>query len=268
VITDNVDVGVFGGSGFYAFLDDVEEIRVDTPFGPPSDSVSVGTVEGVPVAFLPRHGKGHQQPPHVINYRANLWAMKELGVKQVIGPCASGSLNRVMAPGHFVVCDQFIDRTKGRIDTFFNGPIVTHVSSADPFCESTREVLIAAARELGITVHERGTLVVIEGPRFSTRAESKWYAAMGGDIINMTAYPECHLARELGICYANVSLVTDYDAGLEDDPSIAPVTGADVMRVFEENNERLRELLFRVIPLLGSKRACGCSDLLEGARIG
>jgi 5'-methylthioadenosine phosphorylase len=264
-----VSVGIFGGSGFYSFLDEVEEVRLDTPFGPPSDVISVGTVHGVRVAFLPRHGSRHQYPPHLINFRANVWAMRDLGVTQLIGPCASGSLNPHMAPGHFVVCDQFVDRTKARMDTFYQGPIATHVSSADPFCEKMREALIVAGRELGITVHDRGTVVVIEGPRFSTRAESKWFAAMGWDVINMTTYPECHLARELGLCYANVSLVTDYDVGLEELPGVAAVTGAEVIRVFQENNEKLRRLLFQAIPLLvREESSCACPDALEGARLG
>ena len=183
---------------------------MDTPYGQPSDSYFIGDIGGTKVAFLPRHGRRHQLPPHMINYRANVWGMKELGVKRIIGPCASGSLNREMGLGHFVVCDQFVDRTWGRGDTFYDGPTTTHVSAADPYCPDLRQALIAAGRELGITVHERGTVVVIQGPRFSTRAESKWFSAMGWDVINMTGYPEGYLARELELCYANISLVTDY----------------------------------------------------------
>jgi 5'-methylthioadenosine phosphorylase len=259
-------VGVFGGSGFYSFLDEVEEVAVETPYGPPSDNFFLGEVGGVRVAFLPRHGRRHQLPPHMINYRANLWGMKALGVTRIIGPCASGSLQREVGRGHFVVADQFVDRTSGRKDTFYDGPVTTHVSSADPYCPAIRESLIAQGRELEIPLHERGTVVTIQGPRFSTRAESRWFMSMGWEVINMTAYPEGYLARELEICYANVSLITDYDVGLSEDPDNPPVSHAEVVRVFEENNARLRELLFAVIPRLPRERDCLCATALEGAR--
>jgi 5'-methylthioadenosine phosphorylase len=266
--TVRAEVGVFGGSGFYSFLEDVEEVVLETPYGAPSDSYFMGDVGGVRVAFLPRHGRRHQYPPHMINYRANVWGMKELGVSRIIGPCASGSLKREVGLGHFVVCDQFVDRTNARRDTFFDGPIATHVSSADPYCPEIRAAPVDKGRELGITMHDEGTVVVIQGPRFSTRSESKWFASNGWEVINMTAYPEGYLARELEICYANVSLITDYDVGVEDDPSVPAVTHADVVRVFESNNSRLRELLFAVIPLLGEPRGCSCPTALKGARFG
>ncbi|MCZ7661647.1 MAG: S-methyl-5'-thioadenosine phosphorylase [Thermoleophilia bacterium] len=260
------EIGVFGGSGFYAFLDEVEEVAVDTPYGPPSDSYFIGEIGGKRVAFLPRHGRRHQHPPHMINYRANVWGMKELGVTKIIGPCASGSLKREVGLGHFVVCDQFVDRTTARRDTFYDGPIATHVSAADPYCPTIRKVLAEKGRELGITMHDSGTVVVIQGPRFSTRAESRWFSANGWEVINMTAYPEGYLARELELCYANISLITDYDVGVADDPTIPPVSHAEVVRVFEENNERLRELLFAVIPTLDHPRDCPCATALSGAR--
>jgi 5'-methylthioadenosine phosphorylase len=260
------EVGVFGGSGFYSFLEDVEEVTVDTPYGHPSDTYFVGDVGGTRVAFLPRHGRRHQLPPHMINYRANVWGMKELGVKRIIGPCASGSLKKEVGLGHFVVCDQFVDRTWGRRDTFYDGPITTHVSAADPYCPDLRKVLVRTGRELGITVHDGGTVVVIQGPRFSTRAESKWFSAMGWDAINMTGYPEAYLARELELCYANISLITDYDAGLADDPTVPAVSHHDVVTAFNANNARLRELLFKVIPLLASEPDCECDSALAGAR--
>lgn len=260
------DVGVFGGSGFYSLLEDVEEVTVDTPYGHPSDSYFIGTIEGVKVAFLPRHGRKHQYPPHMINYRANVWGMKELGVKRLIGPCASGSLKKEIGLGHFVVVDQFVDRTWGRKDTFYDGPITTHVSAADPYCPDLRRALVETARELGITVHDGGTLVVIQGPRFSTRAESKWFSSMGWDVINMTGYPEAYLARELELCYASVALVTDYDVGLADDPSIPPVSHHDVLETFNANNERLRALLFKVIPRLSLEPPCDCGRALATAR--
>lgn len=263
---DRAEIGVFGGSGFYSLLDDVEEIAVETPFGPPSDSFFLGEIGGKRVAFLPRHGRRHHLPPHMINYRANLWGMKALGVRRIIGPCASGSLQREVGPGHFVVADQFVDRTTGRKDTFYDGPLTTHVSAADPYCPTIRQSLVGRARELGIAVKEGGTVVTIQGPRFSTRAESRWFASMGWEVINMTAYPEGYLARELEICYANISLITDYDVGVGDDPDVPPVSHSEVVRVFEDNNARLRDLLFAVIPALGGERTCLCATALEGAR--
>jgi len=261
------DIGVFGGSGFYSFLEDVEEVKVDTPYGPPSGKYLLGEIGGKKVAFLPRHGRDHGYPPHMINYRANVWGMKYLGVSKIIGPGASGSLNKDIGLGHFVVCDQYIDRTKWRRDTYHDGPVATHVSSADPFCPTLRRAVAAKAKELGITVHERGTVVVVQGPRFSTRAESKWFTANGWDTINMTAYPEAHLARELELCYVNICLVTDYDVGLSDDPDVPPVTAAEVGRVFGDNNNRLKDLLFAVIPDLDHARDCVCASALDEARL-
>ena len=218
----SAEIGVFGGSGFYSFLDDAEEVVVDTPYGPTSDRFVIGDVGGKRVAFMPRHGRTHSLPPHAIPYRANLWAMKELGVRRVIGPCASGSLSKDLPPGTFVVCDQFVDRTSGRADTFYDGPVTTHVSAADPYCSELRQILLETGREQGLDIRDGGTVVVIQGPRFSTRSESRWFSQMGWGVINMTAYPEGWLARELELCYANVSLITDYDVGLEDDPDVEP----------------------------------------------
>jgi len=256
------EIGVFGGSGFYSLLDNAEEYRINTPYGAPSSPVMVGEIAGRSVAFLPRHGKDHQLPPHMINYRANVWAMKELGVTRIIGPNACGSLQPGVKPGDFVICDQFVDRTWGRIDTFYDGPITTHVSSADPYCPTMRAVAVEQADALGITVHPKGTVVVIQGPRFSTRAESRWFASQGWEVINMTQYPECYLARELEICYCNISLITDHDAGTE---GVEPVTNDEVVRVFEANNKRLRDLLYAMIPALPVERPCVCAHALEGA---
>jgi 5'-methylthioadenosine phosphorylase len=241
----------------------VEEVDLDTPYGKPSAPVAIGEVGGRRVAFLPRHGVKHEHPPHRVPYRANLWAMKELGVRRVLGPTASGSLQPHVRPGDFVVCDQLVDRTRSRPHTFYDGPETTHISFADPYCPTIREHLIRAGRELGIRIHERGTVVVIEGPRFSTRAESAWFTAAGWEVINMTQYPEAVLARELELCYANVSLITDYDVGVE---GVPPVTHEEVIRVFNENNERLRSLLFAVIPALPGERDCPCATALRGAR--
>lgn len=259
------DIGVFGGSGFYEFLSGVEEVWVDTPYGAPSDRVAIAEIGGRRVAFLPRHGKDHRLPPHKINYRANLWAMKELGVKRILGPCAAGSLQPHVKPGDFVICDQFVHRTWGRDDTFFEGPTVTHISAADPYCEQTRQTLIEQCRKLELTHHDRGTVVVIQGPRFSTRAESREFRSHGWEVINMTQYPEAYLARELGICYANISLITDYDSGLEDDPSVEPVSHQEVLKVFQANIERLRSLLIATIEALPEDRACGCADAVQQA---
>ncbi len=256
------EIGVFGGSGFYSLLEEAEEYRIDTPYGAPSSPVTIGEIGGRKVAFLPRHGLRHEFPPHTINYRANIWAMKQLGVTRIIGPNACGSLQPHVKPGDFVICDQFVDRTWGRKDTFYDGPTTTHVSSADPYCDVMREHAVAKARELGIDVHPSGTVVVIQGPRFSTRAESKWFASQGWEVINMTQYPECYLARELEICYCNISLITDHDAGAE---GIEPVTNEEVVRVFNENNYRVRALLFAMIPDLPQARDCACSHALEGA---
>jgi 5'-methylthioadenosine phosphorylase len=189
--------------------------------------------------------------------------MKELGVQRIIGPCAAGSLRVGVRLGDFVVCDQLVDRTRTRPHTFYDGPVTTHISFADPYCPTIRTLAVDQGRQLGITMHERGTMVVIEGPRFSTRAESAWFGKMGWDTLNMTGYPEAPLARELEICYANISLITDYDVGVEGAP---PVTHDEVIRVFTKNNARLRELLFRIIPALPEERNCVCASALSGAR--
>jgi 5'-methylthioadenosine phosphorylase len=257
-------IGVFGGSGFSSLLDDAEEVEVETPYGKPSAPVVVGDVGGQRVAFLPRHGRRHELPPHSIPFRANLWALRELGVRRIVGPCASGALRTDLALGEFVVCDQFVDRTSGRADTFYDGPETTHVSAADPYCPDLRRILVETAGELGIPVRDGGTVVVVQGPRFSTRAESRWYQAMGWDAINMTAYPECHLARELELCYATIAMVTDYDVGVEGGE---PVSADRVLQVFEENNERLRDLLFAAIPKIGPQPEDVCATALRGARL-
>jgi 5'-methylthioadenosine phosphorylase len=260
----SAEIGIFGGSGFYDFLDRVEEVEVETPFGAPSAPPVVGELDGTRVAFIPRHGRGHELPPAQIPYRANVWAMKELGVRRVIGPCASGALRADLALGEFVVCDQFVDRTWGRADTFYEGPITTHVSAADPYCPDLRRILVETARELDIPVRDGGTVVVVQGPRFSTRAESRWFRDMGLDVINMTAYPEGYLARELELCYANISMVTDHDVGVG---GVEPVSHDMVLRVFAENNERLRELLFTAIPKIGPQPDDVCANALRGARL-
>jgi len=268
-LRDRAEIGVFGGSGFYSFLDQVELIRVETPYGLPSDDIAVGKVGERQVAFIPRHGRKHSLPPAAINYRANLWALHSLGVTRLIGPNASGSLQAQIKPGDFVVSDQFVDRTHGRADTFFDrGPKVVHVSTAHPYCPVLRELAVKVGVEAGITVHERGTIVVVQGPRFATRAESKSFSASGWDVVNMTQYPEVALARELEMCYVSISLVTDYDSGLEGHPDVKPVSAEDVAQVFAANNSRLRDLILRIIPLIPSERDCPCATALKGAVIG
>ncbi|KKN02411.1 hypothetical protein LCGC14_1117960 [marine sediment metagenome] len=260
------EIGIFGGSGFYSFLDNVEEVKVETPYGNPSAKLAIGDISGRKVAFLPRHGVDHQFPPHMINYRANIWAMKKIGVEQIIGPCATGSLQFDVKPGTFVICDQFMDRTKGRFDTFYDGPIPTHISCAEPYCSRMRKEAVTTAKELKISVKDGGTVITIQGPRFSTKAESKWFASQGWEVINMTQYPEVILARELEMCYLNISLITDYDVGLDDHPEIEPVAADEVFRVFNENNEKLKKLIFGIIPKLKA-RDCDCKNALEHARM-
>ncbi|MGH7776933.1 MAG: S-methyl-5'-thioadenosine phosphorylase [Candidatus Dormibacterales bacterium] len=258
-------IGVFGGSGFYSLLADVRRKRVETPYGEPSADIAIGRVDGLEIAFLPRHGHQHTIPPARINYRANLWAFRELGVTQILAPTAAGSLQPHVKPGDFVVCDQFVDRTWGRDDTFFTGPRVAHVSVAHPYCPRLRAMAVETGRGLGLTMHVSGTVVVVNGPRFATGAESRWYSGQGWEVINMTQYPEAVLARELEICYLNLSLITDYDAGLQASPEIPPVSVAEVERVFHANNSRLKELILRLIPRLVEPRDCRCPGAMRGA---
>lgn len=264
----NAEIGVFGGSGFYSLLDNAEEVKIDTPYGAPSDLVTVGTVAGRKVAFLPRHGKRHQYPPHKIPYRANIWAMKQLGVTRIIGPNAVGSLQPRIKPGDFVVCDQFVDRTSGRKDTFYDGPVVTHVSSAEPYCVKLRNLAVEIAKEQGVPVHDGGTCVVVQGPRFSSRAESLWFTKMGWGVVNMTQYPECILALEQEICYVNIALITDYDVGIVAEGAAEPVNAAEVVNVLNANNERVRNVILEMIKRMPDTRDCPCATALKYARLG
>ena len=258
---------MFGGSGFYELLAEdspgVERIELPTPFGPPSAPITLASIGGRRVAFLPRHGLEHQFAPAAIPARANLWAMRTLGVRIVIGPCAAGSLAREVHPGDFVVLDQLVDRTWGRADTFYDAGLPHHVSYAEPYCPVVSRLAVSAGDREGITVHGRGTVVVIPGPRFSTRAESRWYRAQGWEVVNMTQYPEAYLARELGMHYAGIALITDYDTGVVDDPSIEPVTQDQVFGFFENNVHRVRALLMQLIPTLPEEPlSCGCADAI------
>ncbi|MCC9308878.1 S-methyl-5'-thioadenosine phosphorylase [Kitasatospora sp. RB6PN24] len=267
------EIGVIGGSGLYALLDDVTEITVSTPYGAPSDSLFLGGIGGRTVAFLPRHGRGHKLPPHRINYRANLWALHSLGVRQVVAPCAVGGLRPEYGPGTLLVPDQFVDRTSGRLQTYYDGlplsdgtlPEVVHVSMADPYCPDGRAAALAAARSQAWEPVDGGTLVVIEGPRFSTRAESRWFTASGWSVVGMTGHPEAVLARELGLCYTSLALVTDVDAGVTAGEG---VTHAEVLEVFARNVDRLRGVLFKAVEALPTARDCVCSHALDGVATG
>jgi 5'-methylthioadenosine phosphorylase len=259
-------IGVFGGSGFYSFLDKSEVIETETPFGKPSSPITIGKLGEKEVAFIARHGLQHEFPPHRIPYRANMYAFKELGVKRVLAPISVGSLRRHIEPGHFLVPDQFVNFTR-RDDTFYEERPVTHISMAEPYCHDLRSLIIETAHLLNLPLHGSGTMVVIEGPRFSSRAESNFYHNQGWDVVNMTQYPEVVLARELEICYASVALITDFDAGIKGDPAIRPVAADDVMRTFSENNEKLKKLIFEVIPKIPEIRQCACRNAIEGSRI-
>lgn len=261
------EFGVFGGSGFYRLGKGSRGVLVKTPYGGPSAPVTLSEIEGRKVAFVPRHGIHHEFPPHRVPYRANVYAFKKLGVTRVIAPNAVGSLKAEVSPGDLVFCDQFVNFTSGRKDTFYDGPETTHVSTASPYCPEMRKTAIEAAETLGLKFHRDGTVVVIQGPRFSTRAESRFFSNQGWNVINMTQYPEAVLAREQEMCYLNVSLVTDYDAGLEGDPTVKPVSHGEVIRVFNRNLENLRLLIAEIVRRLPKEHSCDCSSALEHARL-
>ncbi|GLW26461.1 purine nucleoside phosphorylase [Microbispora amethystogenes] len=262
-MVNRADIGVIGGSGLYSLLEDAHEVDVTTPYGPPSDSISVGRIGGRSVAFIPRHGRGHTYPPHRIPFRANMWALRSLGVRQILAPSAVGSLRPEIGPGALVIPDQIVDRTQGREQTFFDAGAV-HVSFADPYCPSGRAAATATARGAGWDTVDGGTLVVIQGPRFSTRAESQWYAGAGWSIIGMTGHPEAVLARELALCYTTLSLVTDHDAGVEAGEG---VTHDEVLAFFAANVERMRTLVSQVVEALPEDRTCPCGNALDGIKL-
>lgn len=267
---EKAEIGVIGGSGLYEIpgLTDVKEIKIYTPYGQPSDNIVLGTLEGRRIAFIPRHGKGHRIPPHRVNYRANIWALKTLGVKWVISYSAVGSLRKDYKPGDFVVPDQFIDMTKGiRPYTFFEGGVVCHVSVADPFCEHLRRIIIDAAKNVkNLRLHGKGTYICIEGPRFSTRAESRvWKDVFKADIIGMTLVPEVVLACEAELCYATVAMVTDYDVWAE-----KPVTAEEVSKVMASNIDKAKRILEKLIPRLPKdpeSSLCSCCGSLKHALV-
>jgi 5'-methylthioadenosine phosphorylase len=260
------EIGIIGGSGFYDLASGLREIKIETPYGSPSDKIALGKIAGRKVAFLPRHGKGHTIPPHEINYRANIWALKELGVRRIITSHAVGSLQKEIKPGDFVILDQFIDRTRGRADTFYDGQIVTHISTAFPYCPQLRKLAIKRALQMRLPLHKKGTVVVIQGPRFSTAAESAWFTKMGWDLVNMTEYPEVVLAREKEICYCAIAVVTDYDAGLVAEKRVAPVSTQEVIANFNKNIGKVKKLILEMIKNWPAKTTCKCQEALKTAR--
>jgi 5'-methylthioadenosine phosphorylase len=263
-MVERVQVGVIGGSGLYAMeeLRDVREVRLSTPYGDPSDALTVGTLEGVRVAFLPRHGKGHRILPSEINARANIYALKSLGVEYLIAASAVGSMREEIAPTHMVVPDQIIDRTKGRPSTFFGGGIVAHIPFADPFCPQLSSLVGDACQAAGATTHRGGTYLCMEGPQFSTRAESLLYRSWGVGVIGMTVIPEAKLAREAEMCYAMIAQCTDYDCWHQTHES---VTAELVMKTVAANVATVRRALLALIKTIPYARTCPCPDALAHA---
>jgi 5'-methylthioadenosine phosphorylase len=258
----DVEIGIFGGTGIYdsGLLQNPQEIEMDTPYGKPSDTVTVGIFRGRKIVFLPRHGKKHTIPPHMINFKANIWAFKELGVTRIIAPSAVGSLKEELGPGHFALPSQFLDFTKSRNGTFSEEGRVIHISVADPFCPELHSSILKVTDNQNLKIHKDCTYVCIEGPRFSTKAESKFYRSTGADIIGMTLVPECQLAREAQMCYASISTVTDYDVWAE-----KPVTAKEVLETLSKNVERTKKVLTELIDEIPSTRSCSCAHALEEA---
>jgi 5'-methylthioadenosine phosphorylase len=260
----NAEIGIIGGTGVYDsdIIEDAKEIKIYTPFGRTSSLITIGHYKGKKIAFISRHGHKHQIPPHKIPFRANIWAFKELGVKRIISPSAVGSLKEQYKPSEFVIIDQFIDRTKSRNDTFYEGGEVCHISTADPFCPELRELLFETSKKIGVPAHKDGTYVCIQGPRFSTRAESKLFRSWGVEVIGMTLYPEVVLAREAEICFVNISMITDHDVWAE-----RPVSTEEIMKTMSQNIVNLKKLIINAIPNIPKERHCVCKNALYDARI-
>ena len=261
---EQAEIGIFGGTGIYdsGLLSEAKEITVDTPFGKTSDSITVGIFKGRKVAFMPRHGRKHTIPPHLINFRANIWAFKEMGIKRIIAPSAVGSLQERLKPGDLALPSQFIDFTKSRKMSFFEEEKVIHISVADPFCPELQSAAIKAVDNLHLKIHRDCTYVCIEGPRFSTRAESKFYKkVIGADIIGMTLVPECQLAREAQMCYVSISTVTDYDVWAE-----KPVTAKEVIETLTKNIETTKKILTLLPDFIPPQRKCSCVKALTEAQ--
>jgi 5'-methylthioadenosine phosphorylase len=259
---EQADIGIFGGTGIYdsGLLEDPKEVTIETPYGKTSDSITIGVFKGKKIAFMPRHGKKHTIPPHLINFRANIWAFKQIGVKRIVAPSAVGSLREELAPGAFVLPNQFLDFTKSRKGTFSDEGKVIHISVADPFCPELQSAIKEAARDQNIQIHSERTYVCVEGPRFSTKAESRFFRSTGADIIGMTLVPECQLAREAQMCYVSICTVTDYDVWAE-----KPVTAKEVIETLKKNVENTKRLLTSLPDLIPTSRRCYCAKALEEA---
>lgn len=258
------EIGIIGGSGFYSLLENAKSIDVDTEYGKPSDKISIGRIEGRGVAFIPRHGARHSFPPHRVPYRANIQALYDLGVRRIIATNAVGSLNPKFPVGQIVALDQFVDHTNGRADTFFDSS-VAHVSTAEPYCRELRAISNAVAKRMRIDYRDGGSIVVINGPRFSTKAESVFFSRQGFDLVNMTQYPEIALARERCMCYLALGIVTDYDVGLAGRKGIKPVSHREVMDIFSKNVEKVKRLVKELVKETPSSRRCNCANALDGA---
>lgn len=262
------EFAIIGGTGFYTFLDGAEQVHPDTPHGKPSAPISIASISGKTVAFLPRHGDHHDYLPSEVPYRANLWALKELGVRQIVAFNTVGSLQPAYRKGDFVLVDQFVDRTWGRADSYFSGTTGAHISSADPYCSRMRDLAYQALAGADATVHPSGTVVVIQGPRFSTRAESRWFSSQGWHLVNMTQYPEVVLARELEVCYANLSYITDYDVAAAEVVGVEraeAVSHHGVLKAFSADSDRVLDMVRRIVGALPEKAACSCQSSLSGA---
>jgi 5'-methylthioadenosine phosphorylase len=268
LMKDLAQIGIIGGSGFYSLAENLEETKVHTPYGATSTSIAIGTIGKYKVAFLARHSKTHDLPPHKINFRANIWALHSLGVRQILATSACGSLQSRLAPGDLVILDQFVDRTRGRQDTFFESSAVTHVSSAYPYCPTLSRSLYKTGKKLKYVIHPKGTIVVINGPRFSTLAESLWFTKMGWDVVGMTQYPEAILARELEICYCSVGVVTDWDVGIVARKKTKPVSAEIVLKNFSSNIDKIKKLFLAVMKDLPDHRQCSCGLAMRSAQIG
>jgi 5'-methylthioadenosine phosphorylase len=257
-------IGIIGGSGLCRFpgLEKIKKLKFQTKYGYPSDEIIISKYAGKTVAFLPRHGKNHSLPPHKIPYKANIAALKELGVKYIIATCIAGSLKRNIRPGDFVILDQFVNLTWGRDDYFKVEKKIVHLPMAYPYCPNLRKLIYNCAKKLGIRVHKKGTVVVTQGPRFSTKAESSWFSAQKWDVVNMTQYPECYFAREMGICYVAIAMITDYDVGIKSHFQINTKGMTKVLKVFNNNIKEIKKLIFQIIKELPIKRNCECSKSL------
>ncbi len=261
-------VGIIGGSGLGVVLDGLEHLEIDTPFGRPSAPIAVGEFAGQQVAFLPRHGVRHEFPPHRIPYRANICALASLGVERIIAVSAVGSLQPGIHPRDFVVCDQLVDLTKNRASSLHDGAPVTHIAFAEPFCPQLRPLAVDSCRSADINTHANGTVVVVDGPRFSTIAESQWYSRQGWQVINMTVCPEAALAREAEMCYVNIAHVTDYDVGFHTDSGIDPVSTSSALQVIEDNNKRIPSVVTHLLETIAHQpqTECSCRSALAVAR--